>query len=119
MPLPSTTMVFDVAQDPTDWERYVIDVSGLLLPGESVTGHTVETMAESLLYNFDQGTNDYATVRSGNIITMWPRVNPSTYPAGKFDTEVICPFRVTVTMKTATTPLRRKQFTVAIKIVER
>jgi len=119
MPLPSTTMVFDVAQDPTDWDRYVIDFADMLLPGEGVVGHTVETMAESLLYNFDQGTGDYVTTRTGTVIVMWPRVSPSTYPTGRFDTEVVCPFRITVTMRVPGGPLRKKQFTVAIKIVER
>lgn len=116
MAIPTTTTVWPESMDPYDIVDYTVDVTNLLESGEGVAGYTLALPAESVLLGLSLGADEYTSTISNNVIRMWLSTTKPNDAA--FDgTGAILPIELTVT--TTANPPRKKQRTLAVKVIQR
>ena len=114
MAIPANVQIWAEPLDPYDVMDYTIDVSSLL-EGFGVASYTVQPTAEAALLGLQVGTSAYATTISGNVIRVW--FNVALANQNDFQTETQLPVEVSLT--TTSSPARKKQRTVVLKVVQR
>lgn len=117
MAIPKTAFVWDDTMDPYDVVDYKVDVSTLLQSGESVDSYTIVAPAESVLAGLTIGTASYASTISGNMITMWLSIASAKQLDAIFDTGVNLP--VELSISTNSSPPRKRQITLVVKVAQR
>lgn len=120
MAIPATTLVFEETMDPYDITDYVVDTSDLLENLEAVDDFTINIVAESALLGLTLGTGSRAPSIDGTnkLITMWLSVDDAQQQNSQFSgAGVVLPIEVNIT--TNSVPSRRKQRTVAVRVVQR
>ena len=118
MAVPADAKVFEEPMDPTDIVDYEIDLGPLLETGEVVATHTETVPTESVLLGLEiKTTGGYITTLTGNILKIWLGVLLAEQANSAFVDGVTLPIEITIT--TNSTPLRKKQRTVAVKVIQR
>jgi|SRR6476469_383900 len=103
--------------DPFDIVDYKVDLAPLLVDDEGIASFDVDVLPESELYGLTLGTLDYAPALDGTNLTIWLSIDSSFYSNPIFATGITLPIEVSVT--TTAFPPRRRQRTVAVKVIQR
>jgi len=117
MAMPASTVVWDDSIDPYDIKDFKLDLSPMLEPGENIAAHTLVLLSESLLMGLVLGTGLYQKVLNGNILTLWFSIDPTMQDNPVFNNGVTLPMEISITSDS--TPARKTQRTVAIKVVQK
>jgi hypothetical protein len=118
MAVPAEAKVFAEALDPADIVDFEIDLSPLLEGAETIATHTETIPPESALLGLEfKTTGGYATSLTGNILRIWLGIADAQQSNAAFATGVTLPIELTIT--TNSTPARKKQRTVAVKVIQR
>ena len=118
MPIPQNAIVWDEPMDPYDVVDYTIDLSPLLTTNESIDTFTAIPGAESQLLGLTVGDGDYAPEISANVLRIWLSIAPGKQTSASFlNTGVSLPIEISVT--TNSSPSRKHQRTVVVKVLER
>lgn len=118
MAIPKSTFIWPDAMDPSDKVDYIIDCSGFLEPSELIASYTLIIPSESVLIGLTLGSGSYAShVLDGTQIVLWLSIEDSLQQQSIFVDEVILPIEVNVT--TTSSPARKRQRTVAVKVVQK
>src|SRR6478752_6789159 len=120
MAIPASTLIFEESMDPYDITDYVVDTSQILEDLEAVDDYDINIVAESALLGLELGTGQYAPSIdiTNKLITMWLQVEDAEQQNAQFSgSGVLLPIEVNIT--TNSVPARRKQRTVAVRVVQR
>lgn len=117
MPIPATTKVWPETMDPYDIVDYQVDLAPVLATAESIVSYTVAAPAESELYGLTIGTGTRAPALVGTNLTLWLSIDSALQTSPAFIKGLTLPIEITIT--TNSTPSRRKQRTVAVKVLQR
>ena len=117
MALPSGTVVWDDAFDPYDVVDFKLDLSALLEPGENIASYNIRLLSESVLSGLVLGVGAYAHRLVGTMLTLWFSIEESMQSSAAFNNVVIMPMELSIT--TDSTPERRKQRTLAVKVTQK
>ena len=115
--MPISTKVWEEIMDPYDIVDYKIDLSTLLATGEEIASYSINIPAESQLYGLTLGTGTRAPSLNLMNLTLWLQVDSAFQSDPKFIKGLTLPIEVTIV--TNSTPSRRKQRTVAVKVLQR
>lgn len=118
MAVPTEAKIFLEPLDPLDITDFEINLAPLLESGEGIASQTVSLPTESTLLGLEvKTTGGYATSLTGNILRIWLGIMPAEQGNAAFASGVILPIEVVV--NTNSTPPRKKQRTVAVKVIQR
>lgn len=117
MPIPSLAVLTSESMDPYDIVDFQIDCRGLLEPYEMVASYTIVPLSESVLLGLQIAPTGYPSSVSQNIITFWAKINPLNQSDVIFQNTVLMPVEVSIT--TNSTPARKRQRTVVLKVMQR
>ena len=119
MTFPISTKVWAETMDPYDVVDYKVDLSPLLATGEAIASFTVLTLTESDLLGLTVGTSTYAPVLDAatNNITIWLSIAAGFQANAAFVLGMTLPIEISII--TDSSPSRRKQRTVAVKVIQR
>jgi hypothetical protein len=118
MAIPVNALVWPESMDPSDVVDYSVDCTAILDEGETISTYTVAPYAESVLLGLTMGTSTYATTLVGNILTMWLSIAAAKQEDVAFaGTGATLP--ISLTLNTSSTPSRKKQRTVVVKVQQR
>lgn len=123
MPIPPNTYVFEYEMDPKDLVDFTIEGSSfdkpILEPGETIASFTLTLGAESAALGMELGSGSYlATVTNDETgVKFWSEFYSGFYEHASFtDPGVTLPLELYIT--TSSTPPRKYQRTVAIKVTQ-
>ena len=114
--IPATTFLFPEAMDPADLVDFEIDCAGLLTVGENVASYTVTLRPESILLGLTLGVSEYATIITGSVIRIYLSISSGSQSDPTFINGAYLPFEVSIV--TDDTPARKRQRTVAVKVIQ-
>lgn len=118
MAIPATALVWAESMDPYDVVDYAVDCTAILDEGENIASYTVVPYAESTLLGLTTGTGAYATSLSGKILTIWLSVQAAKQEDPAFlGAGTSLPISLSIT--TSSTPARKKQRTLVVKVQQR
>lgn len=118
MAIPPTALVWEEPMDPYDVVDYTIDTTPLLSDLEDVASYTVVPLAESELLGLEVGTAEYAPSITDNVILVWLQVDPAFQANPAFSgAGQTLPLEVSIT--TNSSPPRKRQRTVVVKVMQR
>ena len=118
MAIPATTYIFKESMDPYDVVDYVADVSGMLEAGEAVASFNLLVPAESALLGFELKTSGgYATTLTNSELRFWASINATKQTDPAFISGATIPVEINIT--TNSTPPRKKQRTLAVKVIHK
>ena len=117
MAIPAATKIWAETMDPYDLVDYKIDLSPLLTTGEGINSVVVSVPASSALYGLTVGSTSRAPVLTGTDLTVWLSIDSAFQAEPKFIKGLTLSIEVTIT--TDSTPSRRKQRSVAVKVIQR
>jgi len=119
MAIPPTALVWSEPMDPSDVIDYVVDCTSLLDEGEFVSSYTVVPYSEATLLGLTIGTGAQApALISGTKIRVWLSVSASYVDNAAFSgSGATLPIQLTI--NTSSSPSRRKQRTLVVKVVQR
>lgn len=111
--------VWEHSIDPYDVSDFSVDCTGILEEGEAIANFSLVTLAQSELLGLQiKSGAGYSPVINGNVITMWLGIleseqgNPAFSGAG-----VTLPLELNIT--TNSVPARKKQRTLAVRVVQK
>lgn len=123
MPIPTNAFEWKAVMDPTDQVEYVIDLKDpdkpLLEAGETIASYTLTLLAESVAVGLTISTGPRAPVliNGSTGIRVWFEVDSGNWSNAAFNGDgARLPMELTVT--TSTTPSRRRQRTLVLKVAQ-
>lgn len=117
MAFPVSTKIWEESMDPYDVVDYQVDLSPLLEDTEGVASYTVDPLPESELYGLEIGVAAYAPLLVGTELTLWLSINSTYQSNAVFTNGITLPIEISIT--TDSSPPRKKQRTVAVKVIQR
>lgn len=113
MALPASVKVWKETMDPYDLVDFKVNLATLVAENEEIASFTVTTNG----YGLTIGTGIYSPTVIAKQLTIWLSIDPAFQNDPKFLKGITIPLEVTIT--TDSTPPRRKQRTVAVKVIQR
>jgi hypothetical protein len=114
--IPKTTTIFAQPMDPADKIDFIINCSDVLETDESIATFTLALRPEASALGLQLGTDVYAaSVLEGKRIRVWLSIDPQKQGDLAFESGAVLPFEVTINSNSV--PPRRRQRTVAVKVV--
>lgn len=117
MAFPATTKVWEESMDPYDVVDYKVDLNPLLSEDESIVSYTVEPLTESELYGLDIGTSAYASELNLGELTIWLSIASDHQADVVFANGITLPIEISIITNSA--PARKRQRTVAVRVIQR
>lgn len=117
MALPTGVQIWEESMDPYDVTDYAVDLASLLESGESISAWTAVVGSEGALYGLTLGSGAYATQLNGTVLTLWLSVQAGFQNDAIYATGVTLPIEISIT--TSSTPQRKKQRTVAVRVIQK
>lgn len=123
MPIPTNAFEWKAVMDPTDQVEYLIDLKDpdkpLLEAGETISSYTLTLLAESVAVGLTISTGARAPtlINSNTGIRVWFEVDNAYWSNTVYSGDgVRLPMELTIT--TSTTPSRRRQRTLVLKVAQ-
>lgn len=118
MATPADAKIFLEPLDPHEILDYSINLAPLLEAGETISAHTVVACPESVLLGLEvKTTGGYATTLTSNVLKFYLGIATVEQANAMFNTGVTLPLEISIT--TNAVPPRKKQRTVAVRVVQR
>lgn len=117
MVFPKSTKIWKETMDPYDKVDFKVNLTPVLGTTENVTSFTVVPLPEAELYGLTVGTGSYAPNIIDKFLTIWLFIAPAFQADVAFVKGLTLPIEVSIT--TDSTPPRKKQRTVAVKVIQR
>ena len=119
MAIPTTTFIWTQSMDPYDILDYTINCAGLLEGGELIGSFTLQPLSEAIALGLNiKNSGGYTTkLIDGTSINFWAEIIEEEQGNPKFAGGVVLPMELTVI--TNSTPPRKKQRTLAIRVLEK
>ena len=118
MAIPASTSVWTESMDPYDIVDYSVDCSNMLETGETIASFSLNILAEASVLGLQiKLTDGYNSELIGNTVRMWLTVLPAEQANPAFDGGAILPIELVI--NTNSTPPRRKQRTLGVKVIQR
>ena len=119
MAIPTTATTWADTMDPSDLVDYTVDFANVLDVGESISTYTITPLSESTLLGLTVNTTGgYSNSLVGSKITMWLSIASANQSDAAFSgAGTSLPIEVAIV--TNSTPPRKRQRTVVVKVAQK
>ncbi len=114
--MPASPSTWQRVLDPADVADFVIQLgNGLLEPGEAFTSYTLALSAEAVALGLEVGTGAYAPASDGQTISVWFSIAAAFQGNAAYEASGVT-LLMELTLNTNSTPARRWQRTLGLKV---